>query len=149
MAQPQTPALTVDVVIPSEDGLRAVLIKRAKEPFEGSWALPGGFVEIGESAEQAAAREVKEETGLEVRLVRLIGVYSDPGRDPRGHNVSVAYLARAASGKVEDSANLAGMEADTDASKVALLELADTPLAFDHRRIVREALSPGLQESSS
>lgn len=132
MPPPQTPALTVDVIIPGpEDGSRVVLIQRSNEPFEGSWALPGGFVEVGESAERAAVREVEEETGLGVELVRLVGVYSRPDRDPRGHNVSVAYLARWVSGE---------LAAGTDASEAALLDPHSVSLAFDHAEIVRDAL---------
>lgn len=136
MPPPQTPALTVDIVIPAGDSARElVLIQRANEPFEGSWALPGGFVEVGESVEKAAVREVEEETGLKVRLVSLVGVYSQPGRDPRGHNVSVAYLAQ----RVEhDSGSL---EAGTDASGASLVDPDSVSLAFDHRDIVRDALS--------
>lgn len=132
MPPPQTPALTVDVVVlDAEDSNSIVLIRRSNEPFEGSWALPGGFVEVGESVERAAVREVEEETGLEVELVGLVGVYSRPDRDPRGHNVSVAYLARRVSGD---------LAADTDASEVALLDPESVSLAFDHAEIVREAL---------
>src|SRR5215203_2202919 len=93
MAGPETPKIMVDVVVPSEEG-RILLIRRGTEPYEGYWALPGGFVEVGETLEEAAAREAEEETGLEIEIVRLIGVYSDPDRDPRGHNVSCVYLAR-------------------------------------------------------
>ncbi len=82
MAGPETPKLMVDVVIPSEGG-RVVLIRRGSEPFEGRWALPGGFVEVGETVEEAAASEAEEETGLQVEILRLVGVYSDPDRDPR------------------------------------------------------------------
>ena len=132
MPPPQTPALTVDVIIPSpENDGHIVLIQRSNEPFAGSWALPGGFVEIGESVESAAEREVEEETGLTVKLVRLVGVYSRPDRDPRGHNVSVAYLARRGSGD---------LTAGTDASEAALLDPNSVSLAFDHAEIVRDAL---------
>ena len=93
--------------------------------------MPGGFVEVGESVERAAGLEVWEETGLEVEPVRLVGVYSRPDRDPRGHNVSVAYLARRVSGD---------LAADTDASEVALLDPHSVSLAFDHAEIVRDAL---------
>ena len=120
----------VDVVIPSREGI--VLIRRGSEPFEGRWALPGGFVDVGETVEQAAAREVAEETGLNIELARLVGVYSDPERDPRGHNVSVAFLARVLSGE---------LSAATDASEVSTLDPSTVELAFDHRKIVEDALS--------
>jgi 8-oxo-dGTP diphosphatase len=130
LAGPETPKLTVDVVIPAERGV--VLIRRGSEPFEGQWALPGGFVEVGETVEEAAVREVAEETGLAVELARLVGVYSEPDRDPRGHNVSVAFLARVLSGE---------LAAATDAAEVSVLDPGSVDLAFDHRRIVDDALS--------
>lgn len=130
MAGPETPKLMVDVVIPSEEGV--VLIRRGSDPFEGQWALPGGFVEVGETVEQAATREVAEETGLAVEIARLVGVYSDPERDPRGHNVSVAFLARVLSGQ---------MQAATDASEVEVLDPASVELAFDHAKIIEDALN--------
>jgi 8-oxo-dGTP diphosphatase len=128
LAGPETPKLMVDVVIPSGRGI--VLIRRAGEPFEGQWALPGGFVEVGETVEAAAAREAAEETGLAVELARLVGVYSDPDRDPRGHNVSVAFLARVVGGD---------LVAATDAAEVAVLDPDSVELAFDHRRIIADA----------
>jgi 8-oxo-dGTP diphosphatase len=130
VAGPETPKLVVDVVIPSERGV--VLIRRASEPFAGQWALPGGFVELGETVEEAAAREAAEETGLAVEVARLIGVYSEPERDPRGHNVSVAFLVRVLSGE---------LAAGTDASEVSVLDPSPVELAFDHRRIIDDALS--------
>jgi 8-oxo-dGTP diphosphatase len=130
MASPETPKLMVDVIIPSERGV--VLIRRGTEPFEGQWALPGGFVEVGETVEEAAYREAAEETGLAVEVARLVGVYSDPERDPRGHNVSVAFLARVLSGY---------LVAATDASEVAVLDPSSVELAFDHRKIIEDALS--------
>jgi len=130
VAGPETPKLMVDVVIPSERGV--VLIRRASEPFAGQWALPGGFVELGETVEEAAAREAAEETGLAVEVARLIGVYSEPERDPRGHNVSVAFLVRVLSGE---------LAAATDASEVSVLDPSSVELAFDHRRIIDDALS--------
>ncbi|HDI74746.1 MAG TPA: NUDIX hydrolase, partial [Thermoprotei archaeon] len=81
------PLLAVDTVILTEDGA-IVLIKRSKDPFKGYWALPGGFVEYGETVEEAAIREAFEETGIRIELLALVGVYSDPSRDPRGHIVS-------------------------------------------------------------
>jgi 8-oxo-dGTP diphosphatase len=129
MAGPETPKLMVDVVIPSEEGV--VLIRRGREPFRGQWALPGGFVEVGETVEEAATREAAEETGLAVEIARLVGVYSDPERDPRGHNVSVAFLARVLSGE---------LSAATDAAEVSLLDPGSVELAFDHRKIIDDAL---------
>lgn len=131
MAGPETPKLMVDVVIPSEEGV--VLIRRSSDPFEGRWALPGGSVEVGETVEQAAVREAAEETGLAVEIAGLVGVYSDPERDPRGHNVSVAFLARVLSGQ---------MSAATDASEVQALDPYSVELAFDHARIIADALRP-------
>ena len=130
MAGPETPKLMVDVVIPSEKGV--VLVRRGSEPFEGQWVLPGGFVEVGETVKEAAVREAAEETGLAVEVSRLVGVYSDPDRDPRGHNVSVAFLARVLSGQ---------MKASSDASEVDALDPATVELAFDHRRIIDDAMS--------
>jgi len=129
LAGPETPKLMVDVVIPSGRGI--VLIRRAGDPFEGQWALPGGFVEVGETVEAAAAREAAEETGLAVELARLVGVYSDPDRDPRGHNVSVAFLARVVGGD---------LVAATDAAEVAVLDPDSVELAFDHQSIIADAL---------
>ena len=130
MAGPETPKLMVDVVIPAEEGV--VLIRRGSDPFEGQWALPGGFVEVGETVEAAAVREAAEETGLGVELARLVGVYSEPDRDPRGHNVSVAFLARVLSGE---------LSAASDAAEVFVLDPGSVDLAFDHHRIIDAALS--------
>ena len=130
MAAPETPKLMVDVVIPAEKGV--VLVRRGSAPFEGRWALPGGFVEVGETVEEAADREAAEETGLAVEVARLVGVYSEPERDPRGHNVSVAFLARVLSGE---------LSAATDASEASVLDPGSVELAFDHRRIIDDALS--------
>jgi 8-oxo-dGTP diphosphatase len=130
LAGPETPKLMVDVVIPSEKGV--VLVRRGSEPYEGRWALPGGFVEVGETVRQAAAREAAEETGLAVETSRLVDVYSEPDRDPRGHNVSVAFLARVLSGQ---------MQAASDAAEVDVLDPASVELAFDHARIISDALA--------
>ena len=130
MAGPETPKLMVDVVIPSERGV--VLVRRGSEPYEGQWALPGGFVEVGETVRQAAVREVAEETGLAVEISRLVGVYSEPDRDPRGHNVSVAFLARVLSGQ---------MQAASDAADVDVVDPISVELAFDHDRIISDAMA--------
>ncbi len=129
MPAPETPKLTVDIVAPMEGGI--VLVKRKNDPFQGQWALPGGFVDIGETVEDAAVREMKEETGLDVELARLVGVYSEPDRDPRGHNVSVAFLANVVGGE---------LAADTDASETEVLDPNSVELAFDHAKVVADAL---------
>ncbi|QDA31920.1 NUDIX hydrolase [Thermococcus indicus] len=125
--------LTADIVILYGGGV--VLIKRKHEPFKDRYALPGGFVEYGERVEEAAVREAKEETGLDVRLIKLVGVYSDPNRDPRGHTVTTAFLA-IGTGK---------LKAGDDAKEVHVIPIDEAlklPLAFDHGKILRDALSP-------
>jgi len=127
------PVLTVDTVVFHEG--KVLLVKRGSEPFKGKWALPGGRVECGERVEDAALRELKEETGIDAELVTLISVYSDPQRDPRGHYVSVAFLAVP---KGE-----ATPKAGTDAAEAKWFPLSEVPwddLAFDHAQILKDAL---------
>ncbi|WP_410508332.1 NUDIX hydrolase [Methanosarcina hadiensis] len=125
-----TPSLTVDTVILFKNKL--VLVKRRYPPYQGKFALPGGFVEIGETTEKAATREAFEETGLSVEILKLIGVYSDPERDPRRHTVSVCYLAK---GRGE-------LKSGSDADAVELFELDSVPdLAFDHNKMINDAKS--------
>ncbi len=112
-----------------------VFIKRKYDPYKSYWALPGGFVEIGESVEQAAVREAWEETGLNVELVELAGVYSNSDRDPRGHTVTVAYIARIVSGNLK-----ADSDAE-DAFEFTKDEISDLKLAFDHKTILKNALN--------
>lgn len=131
MTLPTTPLLTVDCVVVDKEG-RVLLIRRGRPPFEGHYALPGGFVDVGETVEDAARRELLEETGVSVKKIELIGVYSDPDRDPRGHTCSVAYLARVKSAKAV---------AGDDAAAAEWLDIKKgTKLAFDHRKIVADAL---------
>lgn len=128
---PSTPALTVDCVIYDPQG-RVLLIRRKNEPFKGSFALPGGFVDIGETVEAACRREVREETGLEVGDLALVGVYSDPARDPRGHTVSTVFLAKlpvAAVPVAGDDAAAAAWVADWRTHR----------LAFDHAQALEDA----------
>jgi len=122
----RTPLLTVDLVIRVGDPRRIVLIRRRNPP--PGWALPGGFVDVGETVESAAVREAAEETGLRVRLAGLLGVYSDPQRDPRGHTVSVVFVGDA------DGQPQGGDDAAA-AAVYALDDLPD-PLAFDHAVIL-------------
>ncbi|MEM7201960.1 MAG: NUDIX hydrolase [Planctomycetota bacterium] len=130
-------ALTVDVVVvaaPVDGRARVLLIRRKGPPFRGAWALPGGFVDIDEDVEAAARRELREETGLAVAKVRLLGVYGAVGRDPRGRTVSVVYLA------LHPGAPPAAVAGD-DASGADWFALARPPskVAFDHREILRDA----------
>lgn len=120
---PRNPVPTVDIII--ETGGGVVLIKRKNPPL--GWALPGGFVDYGESLEQAAVREAQEETGLAVRLVRQFHTYSDPDRDLRLHTVSTVFIATA-QGEAQ---------AGDDAAEVRIFSVAALPpLAFDHKRIL-------------
>ena len=125
----RNPVPTVDALI-HIPGRGVVFVKRLNEPF--GWALPGGFVDYGESAEKAAIREAKEETGLTVELTGLLGVYSDPARDPRQHTMSVVYIAQAL-----DPDELA---AGDDAKEVEVFPIGQwpSPLCFDHERIVND-----------
>ena len=125
--KPRNPVPTVDIVIeiatPEARGI--VIIERKNPPF--GWALPGGFVDYGESLEQAAVREAREETSLEVELLGQLHTYSDPGRDPRQHTISTVFVARAR-----------GTPAAADDAKSVLVvdpRRVNVPLAFDHRRI--------------
>lgn len=129
------PGLTADTVVVRGDGAarEILLVRRANEPHAGRWALPGGYVEELEPLEVAARRELVEETGLVVGRMRQVGVFGDPGRDPRGWTVTVAFLARADA----DATPIPGDDA-AEAAWFAVSELP--PLAFDHADIVRAAL---------
>lgn len=131
MPLPTTPALATDCVIIDADR-RILLVRRKNAPFQGQFALPGGFVEIGESVEDACRRELLEETGLRVLELTLVGVYSGPSRDPRGHIVSIAFLAI-----VDTPEARAG---DDAAETVWAKDVTSLELAFDHRQIISDAL---------
>jgi ADP-ribose pyrophosphatase YjhB (NUDIX family) len=123
----QNPIPTVDIIIEiASKGI--VLIKRKNPPY--GWAIPGGFVDYGESLEQAAVREAKEETNLDVKLIRQFHAYSDPIRDPRHHSISTVYVAKAK-----------GLpKAKDDAIDIGIFTESNLPekIAFDHRSILKD-----------
>ncbi len=133
MPVPITPLLAADVIIELADrpGRPIVLIQRRNPPH--GWAIPGGFVDVGESVEAAAVREAREETALQVRLRVLLGLYSDPGRDARGHTASAVYVgeARGQPRALDDAAALEAFSPDR----------LPSPLAFDHARVLTDYLA--------
>jgi len=125
------PSLTCDGIVIREEGL--LLVRRGGEPYRGWHALPGGFMECGERAEDCVVREVEEETGLRTEVVKLVEVFSDPGRDPRGHFVTLLYLLRETGGT---------LRAGDDADAVGFFDIGSLPpLAFDHPKLVRAGLN--------
>lgn len=128
------PVLAVDAIIEKDN--KILLIRRAGKTFHEKLAFPGGHVEYGETVENAAKREVKEETGLNIEIKKLLGVYSDPNRDPRGHVVSVVFIGKIKSGK---------LKASSDASDAKFYETKELikrekDFAFDHYKIFKDYL---------
>lgn len=129
------PMLTADCMVVN-DRNEVLLVRRGNDPYKGCWALPGGFMEMDETLEHCAVRELEEETGLKVdeQDVRLIGVYSAPGRDPRGRTVTAAYLVKNVECRMKDA------HAGDDAAELRWWSLFALPtLAFDHAQIVADA----------
>ncbi|SFO65765.1 NUDIX hydrolase [Prevotella sp. tf2-5] len=128
------PAVTADcIVITRESEPKVLLIRRGREPFKGGWAFPGGFMNMDETTEQCAIRELKEETGLQISNIQQIGAYSKVDRDPRGRTVTVAYLAI-----VDEPIAVTGQD---DAAKAEWWTISDLPhLAFDHYDIIQDAI---------
>jgi len=131
MPKPKTPLLATDCVAVDAQR-RVLLIRRRFAPFRGSFSLPGGFVEIGETVEEACRRELCEETGVAAARLQLIGVYSDPARDPRGHVVSIAYAARV-------GADVAAKAGDDAATAEWIENWSRVDIAFDHRAVLTDA----------
>jgi 8-oxo-dGTP diphosphatase len=131
MAPPKTPLLATDcVVLDAHD--RVLLIRRGNPPFKGGYALPGGFVDVGETVEDACRRELMEETGVKAGRLTLVGVYSDPKRDPRFHTVATVFLTRVRNAKAKAGDDAAAVE--------WVARWQGLPLAFDHALILRDAL---------
>ena len=129
------PAVTADcVVITKEASPRVLLIQRGYDPYKGCWAFPGGFLNMDETTEQCAIRELEEETGLQLDKVQQIGAYSKVDRDPRGRTITVAYLS-----VVDEAKDVTGQD---DAAKAEWFPLAELPpLAFDHADIMQDAIA--------
>ena len=126
----KTPKLTADGAVLKDN--KILLIKRRNNPYKGKWGLPGGFVEYGERVENAVVREVLEETGLKTKVIDIVGVYSDPKRDPRGHTITVAYLLKLKGGELKSG---------DDASDAKFFDFKNLPeLAFDHDNIINDIL---------
>ena len=128
------PAVTTDCVVFSFDGhdLKILLIQRGIEPYKGAWAFPGGFLNMDETAEQGALRELKEETGLDLRYIKQVGAFSDVNRDPRTRVITIAFYALAKKSAVQGG---------DDAAKAQWFALNEVPrLAFDHDYILRKTL---------
>ena len=129
------PAVTADcVVITREAEPKVLLIQRGDQPFKGGWAFPGGFMNMDETTEQCAVRELEEETGLQMSKIQQIGAYSKVDRDPRGRTVTVAYLA-----VIDAPVAVTGQD---DAAKAEWWPLSSLPiLAFDHDEIISDAIA--------
>jgi 8-oxo-dGTP diphosphatase len=127
----KNPKLTVDGVIIKDN--KILLIKRNRDPFKNKWSLPGGYVEYSEKVEDAVIRELSEETGLNVKINKLFGVYSDPNRDPRCHTITIVYLMNIIGGILKSG---------DDASDARFFDIEKIPaLAFDHEKIINDVIT--------
>jgi ADP-ribose pyrophosphatase YjhB (NUDIX family) len=128
----KNPVPTVDIIIEKDD--KIVLIRRKNEPFKGKLAMPGGFVNEGELIEDRAIKEAKEETSLDVKLKEILGVYSIPDRDPRGHLMTTVFIANSIDGKVK------GGDDASDAAWFKIDKKILNELSFDHKKIITDYL---------
>ena len=129
MIKPKSPILTVDGIILKDN--KILLTKRVIHPFQGYWVLPGGHVDYGERVEEALRREMKEETGVSLKIKKLFGVYSDPKRDPRYHTTSVVYLCEKGAEKIK---------LNQESSEFKYFSFKNLPqkIGFDHRKIIND-----------
>jgi 8-oxo-dGTP diphosphatase len=134
--------VTVDVVVlaPVDGRPHVLVVRRGNPPFEGQWALPGGYLEVDEDLATSAARELREETGVDLDPadLRQLGTYGAPDRDPRGRTISVAHLVR-----LDSTSEATGADDADEADWVPVEEALERGLAFDHDQILRDALSSG------
>lgn len=128
----QSMVVAADVIV--EDKGKILIIKRGAEPYKGMPSLPGGRHKEGEKIEETAMREIKEETGLDIELTDILGVYSDPNRDPRWHTMSVVFIARVKNGEAKAGDDAASVEW-IEANKIELDQLA-----FDHGKVIKDYL---------
>jgi 8-oxo-dGTP diphosphatase len=135
MPKPITPLLTIYAVILVKNKSALVLIRRKYPPFQGDLALPGGFVNVGETVESACIREAKEETNININIIKLIGVFSDPKRDPRGHNVTIAFLCE----PLTDNEKPKAMDDAAALEITPLSKISSLKLAFDHKEIIESS----------
>jgi 8-oxo-dGTP diphosphatase len=128
MSDKESPSVMVDAIVERNDKL--LLVKRKKDPFKGFLSFPGGKIDLGEKVEDAVKRELREETNLAIEPTDILGVYSDPSRDHRGHIISITFIAKIISGEAE---------AGDDAESVEWLPVNDQKaLAFDHNKILKD-----------
>lgn len=130
----ENPIPTVDTIIDNES--KVLLVKRNKEPFVGKMVFPGGFMKKGETAEDAAKREVKEETSLDIELNDILGVYSDPTRDPRGHIMSTVFI-----GNLSHNSNITepvSGDGVTSTKWISLDNIEQEDFGFDHKKILKD-----------
>ncbi len=127
----KAPLASVEIIIQKDGDI--VLIKREGPPFRGKWKLPGGMVEYGQTVEEAAMRESKEETSLDVELIDILGVYSDPQRDPRFHSLATVFVAKPVNGTLKGD-----IVETTDAKWVPIENLNTADMGFDHGKIIED-----------